>query len=108
MRAAGKVMPALADLETFLPPEPPRPPVWFGWYVLVFVGVCETSTNHKTPNTNISNTRHALMPLAPALPALVALLPVPDMVLVGWWLEVSLPVGWVGGGVMSCGVRRKQ
>ena len=79
---------------------------------LVCVGVCGGGVRRaqtiKHQNTNTPNTRYAPVPLAPALHALVALLPVPDMVLVGWWLEVLLPVGWVEGGVVSCGVRRKQ
>ena len=81
MRAAGKVMPALADFEIFLPPEPPRPPVVVvGGDAVVRVGWVsrKAQTTKKHTNTRIINTRRHV-----PVPFLVLLAPLPDMMLVG-------------------------
>ena len=102
MRAAGKVMPALADLETALP-EPPRPPV-------VVVGGCggacgvgepkgtDNEEAHKyTHNQHAPSRTRALLGAARALAR--------HDVGWRWWWWWRLPVGvcWELRCVVLCG-----
>ena len=90
MRAAGKVMPALADLETALP-EPPRPPVLVVWLCVVEGRDERLSRGSVLETTTTITDDDAPVPFLVAEPAA---LPLPDMAAAGGGVVVCV---WVCG-----------